>query len=571
MIKKRLKANRKKIIKRSFLLLVIIVILFSPIISRKSVFDTSAGIVLAEGDSDGPNGGDGSEGGTGGSAGGQGQIGNGTSDGSSGVGVIGQAVSRGLNAIAGVIGSISSSAQNALLGVLDALGVSVPGQATGTISVNNVFNVRDIFGVVPVSSYVSNFDISVTVSSDSDNISNVEAQHQAEQMLDALMNSEIINNDGRISPPSVDVTIDPNNNSITVNNGFTVSVDNSGFCITDPDTGEVVIDASMDDNGRITIDNGETITTIDVSPVDSDTDFNGLNDDELSETEITRVFFERLLETIPNAPCYATKCTCSYIEGWSGELGGVASCSEATAACYKNATCKRQSNNRCGWTYTSEINECLKRTGGLTYSKIDIGQCSSAQSVGENSAGRDNTAEINCLKNLLSQAKDNLRLARHESNQNKISQAVADIDRIISRLTVMRDQQYEAEIAPLKEKLRKLEEQLANARSATEAWRIQQQINDVRRDIRDRERQQDRDYGGSIAPRPAPKPDTACTSTYEVKSDDCDFRQPTCTQTIHVMCHPSKKLKEIKKRTIKNPWYGGGDSSGRKNPSESPH
>ncbi len=35
-----------------------------------------------------------------------------------------------------------------------------------------------------------------------------------------------------------------------------------------------------------------------------------------------------------------------------------------SVACYKNATCERQSNNQCGWTQTSELKSCLSYIEG---------------------------------------------------------------------------------------------------------------------------------------------------------------------------------------------------------------
>ena len=45
----------------------------------------------------------------------------------------------------------------------------------------------------------------------------------------------------------------------------------------------------------------------------------------------------------------------------SGKDGGVSTCEYAASyACYKNASCERQIDGKCGWTQTDELQKCLQ-------------------------------------------------------------------------------------------------------------------------------------------------------------------------------------------------------------------
>lgn len=77
-------------------------------------------------------------------------------------------------------------------------------------------------------------------------------------------------------------------------------------------------------------------------------------------------------KTIPSQPIVTTNpCIKS---GCSGQLclskednSNIASTCEwqDSYACYKNAECKLQSNNKCGFTQTSELNNCLHQKPAL--------------------------------------------------------------------------------------------------------------------------------------------------------------------------------------------------------------
>jgi len=76
-----------------------------------------------------------------------------------------------------------------------------------------------------------------------------------------------------------------------------------------------------------------------------------------TQTEELQQCIEDARNPPSNGPCY--------VGGCSGQLctdheGAISTCEWTEAyACYRDATCERQSNGRCGWTQTDELQECL--------------------------------------------------------------------------------------------------------------------------------------------------------------------------------------------------------------------
>lgn len=78
-------------------------------------------------------------------------------------------------------------------------------------------------------------------------------------------------------------------------------------------------------------------------------------------------FPERVLPEIPSNPGNVIDSFCRST-GCSGQI-----CAEEDVmttcefreeyVCYQTARCERQSNGRCGWTETSELRQCLSRSG----------------------------------------------------------------------------------------------------------------------------------------------------------------------------------------------------------------
>ena len=58
-----------------------------------------------------------------------------------------------------------------------------------------------------------------------------------------------------------------------------------------------------------------------------------------------------------SGPCYVGGCSSQLC---TDQEGAVSTCEWTEAyACYRDATCERQSNGQCGWTQTDELQECL--------------------------------------------------------------------------------------------------------------------------------------------------------------------------------------------------------------------
>lgn len=102
--------------------------------------------------------------------------------------------------------------------------------------------------------------------------------------------------------------------------------------------------------GKTVTVNGRTITFSAVTPA------------KHLEVEIPAGDYRFTLTVAKAAPVVVAKC---YVGGCSGQIcsdqpDAVSTCEyRAEYACYKQATCERQSNGQCGWTQTTALASCL--------------------------------------------------------------------------------------------------------------------------------------------------------------------------------------------------------------------
>lgn len=85
-------------------------------------------------------------------------------------------------------------------------------------------------------------------------------------------------------------------------------------------------------------------------------------------TKDGRLFVEEVAMQVPNPPqgvvvgegCAIGGCS-AQLCGEEGEIENVATTCEwqPQYACYQNATCERQADGQCGWTETTELQQCL--------------------------------------------------------------------------------------------------------------------------------------------------------------------------------------------------------------------
>ena len=106
--------------------------------------------------------------------------------------------------------------------------------------------------------------------------------------------------------------------------------------------------------GQVFTTEGEAITLVSVMP------------DKNSKLTFTEKDYRFVFNVLPqgNAKASDPKARC-YVGGCSGQLCSetpdtVSTCEYSeTYACYKTATCTRQTNGQCGWTKTPELTACL--------------------------------------------------------------------------------------------------------------------------------------------------------------------------------------------------------------------
>jgi hypothetical protein len=87
-----------------------------------------------------------------------------------------------------------------------------------------------------------------------------------------------------------------------------------------------------------------------------------LTNKTISQSEY-RLTFDVTKRSAPLGKCYVGGCSGQIC---SDQPGAISTCEfRAEYACYKDATCERQSNGKCGWTETNELSMCLSNPPAL--------------------------------------------------------------------------------------------------------------------------------------------------------------------------------------------------------------